>query len=1417
MSRWLCFALFALMLAPAQAAGATTEFRTSFEAGDPPPAPALERQSGVTAGTQAVVQTATASAENPPNETAPKAFDGSADTKWLAFAPSGWLQAQLAAPVAVVSYTVTSGNDAPGRDPRDWTLAGSDDGATWTALDTQTGQDFGARGQSRSYTLANATAYGYYRLTITANHGDPITQLAELTLDGATAQPGMRVAVDSGPTAGPNIKPNAGFSGLHALKYAGEQTVDGRGYADTKLFDTNLAVTGDSRLSYELFPALGGDLHYPSTYSGVDLVFSDGSTLSDHGIKELYPDQWNHRTVDLGAYAGRTITKILIGYDDPNGKARFSGWLDDLAITAQPARTTSSHLSDWALTTRGTNSSGSFSRGNNFPATAVPHGFNFWTPETNANSLDWLYDYARANNADNLPTLEAFGLSHEPSPWMGDRQTFQVMPSLGTDTSRSARALPFHHANEIAHPNYYAVTFDDGIKGEIAPTDHAAALRFTFPGDATLIFDNVDRGTASLSIDQAHNALTAVSDTNDSNGATPMYIYATFDRPMTASATTRDRTGWAKFSGSTVTMRIATSLISPAQAQRNLALEIAPTDTFDSVEGRAQAAWDRKLGAIEVQGASDDQKTTLYSNLYRLNLYPNSGFEDTPAGIAHMVQSPLADPAVVPGKVYVNNGFWDTYRTAWPAYALLYPKDAGELVDGFVQQYRDTGWISRWSSPGAANLMTGTSSDVAFADAYLKGVKFDAAGAYAAALKDATVAPPGDPFDSDVGRKGLVKSIFLGYTPNQVAEGLSWALEGYINDYGIGNLAAALGHSDEAGYFLSRAQGYTRLFDPRVGFFQGRSASGDWTTDPSVFDPRVWRQGGDYTETDGWNFAFHAPQDGQGLADLYGGRDGLAAKLDQFFATPETAQFPGTYGGTIHEMLEARDVRMGQWGASNQVSHHIPYMYDYAGQPWKTQALVREATRRLFLGSDIGQGYPGDEDNGEMSAWWLFSALGFYPLQAGSPNYVLGSPLFTRAVVHLDGRDLVINAPRNSASNVYVQGVRLNGRRLDRTWFSQRDIARGGTLDFDLGPTPSHWGADGPPPSLTTGAKAPYPLTDAAGLGDGEPSAHALFDDDSRTTASAHAVEFALDRTRHVSYYTLTSAPTAGADPSAWIVKGTSDGRHWKVLDLRWKQTFPWRSQTRPFALRHAADVNRVRIDFAGKPATLGEVEILSDRAVPPSPLTMRADTAAGRAGDTVQVPVTVTDSRPHPPACTLTATGWTTQTGPCTSLDVTIPAGTAPGSYPLRLVARAGGATARVETSITVIGNTITFTPGTDAEAPWLFETGGSQLDGAIYDGHGRFADNGAHFTYRFPVPRGVAQAKLTLELGNEFLVNVSPDNSTWKEVLREPTQEHDQNNYGPRDLTVDTSGSWLYVKVSDAFPNDGWGGWLGKLTLTY
>ncbi|MGW8552898.1 GH92 family glycosyl hydrolase [Streptomyces tubercidicus] len=1066
----------------------------------------------------------------------------------------------------------------------------------------------------------------------TGPDGKPRT--SGVTPETTPRTPGMTTATDTGPRDSPTAKAHAGFSGGHALRYAGTHTAHGRGYSYNKIFDVDVPVTAATSLSYKIFPEMAQrDPDYPATHAAVDLAFTDGTYLSElsavdqHGTpltprgqaaaKTLLANQWNNREARIGAVAaGKTVDRILVGYDAPSAPGTapsFRGWIDDLTLAPKAPDKPLAHLADYAVTTRGTLSSGSFSRGNTFPATAVPNGFNFWTPVTNAGSSDWLYEYARKNNADNLPTLQAFSASHEPSPWMGDRQTFQVMPSVaaGTpDASRTGRALPFHHANETARPHYYGVTFDNGLKTEITPTDHAALMRFTFPGDrASLIFDNVNN-KGGLSLDTGRGIVTGFSDVKSglSVGATRLFVYGTFDAPVTGGGRLeggggKDVTGYLRFrpgTDRTVTMRIATSLISVDQAKANLTREIPDGATFTGVRDRARSQWDGLLGRIEVEGASRDQLTTLYSNLYRLYLYPNSGFERV--GSRSRYASPFSPQTgqdtpthtgskIVDGEVYVNNGFWDTYRTTWPAYSLLTPERAGKMVDGFVQQYKDGGWISRWSSPGYADLMTGTSSDVAFADAYVKGVEFDAEAAYAAAVKNATVAPP----HPGVGRKGMTTSPFLGYTSTDTREGMSWALEGYLNDFGIARMGKALyektkkpRYKEESAYFLSRAQNYVKHFDRQVGFFQGRDARGNWRLPPATFDPRVW--GHDYTETNAWTFAFTAPQDTRGLANLYGGRAALAKKLDAYFSTPETAskEFAGSYGQVIHEMTEARDTRMGMYGHSNQPSHHIAYVYDAAGQPWKTQEKVREALSRLYLGSEIGQGYLGDEDNGEMSAWYIFSALGFYPLVMGQGEYAVGSPLFTKATVHLEnGRDLTVNAPRNNARNVYVQGLRVNGKAWNSTALPHRLLARGGTLDFTMGDRPSAWGTGGhgAPASITQDDRVPAPPQDMTGPGGGP-----LFDNTSATSAELTGAPIALTRPARVTSYTLTSADRAKA-PAGWTLEGSPDGKRWTRLDHRDGESFTWDQQTRVFAVPHPGAYRHYRL-VPGGTGTLAEIEL---------------------------------------------------------------------------------------------------------------------------------------------------------------------------------------------------------------------------------
>jgi predicted alpha-1,2-mannosidase len=1071
---------------------------------------------------------------------------------------------------------------------------------------------------------------------------------------------GLDIRVVGGPPADAVLtaKADVGFTGMHSLRYAG--TGNGKP-SSAKLFDANVSVGKDTRLSWLVFPRSNkGDLANPANYLAVDLVFDDGSRLSttaaldQHRVpatakgqgegRVLYPDQWNYVSVDLGSVAkGRRVRSIELTADAPAGET-FEGYLDDVRIADAPALV-SSHPTDYVDTRRGSNANENYSRGNNFPAVALPHGFNFWTPTTNAGS-NWIYQYQARNGADNRPRIEAFSLSHEPSPWMGERQTFQVMPeqveSGAPELNREKRALAFGHDAEVGHPDYYRVHFDNGLTTEITPTDHAAMFRFTFTGKRSqLVFDNLNE-KASVTLDPAGRAIQGWSDVKSglSTGATRLFFYARFDKPVSESGRLtgekRDAaSAWFGFDTSkkdhrVVTMRIATSLIGVDQAKANLAQEIAADDTFETVRARATKAWDDQLGIAKVEGASPDEMTVLYSNLYRLFLYPNHAYENT-GTVAQPVwryASPFSAPAgvntdtatgarIVDGKPFVNNGFWDTYRTAWPAYVLLTPNEAGKMIDGFVQQYRDAGWIARWSSPGYADLMVGTSSDVAFSDAWLKGVRnFDVSAFYQSAIRNASSV-------SDVkgaGRKGIQRSLFIGYTDDGVKEGLSWSMDGYINDFAIGNLASALSknapagdayrssYADDAKYYHSRALGYTNLFDPAVGFFVARDAAGKWRWTEKEFSPIRW--GGDYTETNAWNMAFHAPQDGAGLAALYGGRDKLAAKLDAFFTTPGKYDV-GDYGGEIHEMIEARDVRMGQYGHSNQPSHHIIWMYDQAGQPWKTQDKLRDAVSRLYVGSEIGQGYPGDEDNGEMSAWWLLGAAGFYPLRMGTPEYVIGAPHFPHMTLRLEGGATIdVRAPGVSDTNRYVQSLTVNGQPWNKLTLPHELLARGATLDFVMGPKPSAWGtgADALPASLSPEGSKPAPLVDLTSTG-GKAFGSArggeldkLFDNTSDTVGHLAAkdavVGWHFAHPVSVEMLTLTSGAKAG-DATGWVLEGSTDGKRYEEVDKREGQVWPWRKATRAFAVGTPKPYAWYRLRLVAGDTTgidLGEVEFLGHR-----------------------------------------------------------------------------------------------------------------------------------------------------------------------------------------------------------------------------
>ncbi|MGW6280627.1 GH92 family glycosyl hydrolase [Kribbella sp. NPDC055071] len=1023
----------------------------------------------------------------------------------------------------------------------------------------------------------------------------------------------MDIEVGGGPGGRTSVE--GGFSSVEATRYAGSA---GRAEAGLEWPLAGVTIAAGDRLRYKIYPELDEQLSYAATYAAVELVFADGSRLSKLGVadqygvsltaagqgaaKILYADQWNDVQVDLSAAAGKAVAQVLLVVDAP---ADFQGWIDDVEIGPAPARLDGSDLAAYVDTRRGTNASHDFSRGNTLPITAWPNGFNFLTPVTDASTHRWPYEYQRTNNADNRPELQGLTFSHQPSPWMGDRDQLTIMPVAAAEPLGDPveRAVAFSHDDEIARPDLFSVQLANGVRAELAPTDHGAIFRFAFPAEAAgrhLVFDGIDDNNG---FEYDGTALTGWVENGAETGRTQMYCYGVFsvDATFGPAAGGRKNARAATFAADDVVLRIATSFISVDQARHNLELELEGR-SFDEIQQAANQAWNERLQVIRPEGATEPQLRTVYGNLYRLNLYPNSQFEN--AGTADEPEYRYASPVVPidadgnavvkPGKMYVNSGFWDTYRTAWPAYAFLYPELTAELVDGFVQQYRDGGWIARWSSPGYADCMTGTSSDVAFADAYLKGVPLpDPLATYDAGLRNATVAPEA----TEVGRKGVETGFFASYVSTDTEESVSWALEAYLNDFGLALMASRLADDpsvpverraqlrEEAEYLRRRSLNYVLLFDPAINFFQGRRADGRFAKTPEEFDPCEW--GGDFTETDGWNFAFHVAHDGRGLANLYGGPRGLEAKLDEFFATPELAVKKGTYSIVIHEMLEAQAVRMGQFGFSNQPAHHIAYIYNYAGTPYKTQAIVREVLDRLFVGEQIGQGYPGDEDNGEMSAWYLFSALGIYPLRVGAPEYAIGAPLFARTVVTPQGGEPIVITAANH-EHPYVQEVRVDGKQLPVASITDAELRAAGQIDFVLGPEPSDWGTLDLPPALTTDDAVAKPLVDLIPTDPANP----LFDDTSATeTLVESPITWSLPEAATATSYTLTSGHSAG-DPTDWLLEASPDGTTWSVLDERTGQTFPWRRQTRPFTIPTPDSYQHYRLTLT-EPATLAQVELL--------------------------------------------------------------------------------------------------------------------------------------------------------------------------------------------------------------------------------
>ncbi len=726
----------------------------------------------------------------------------------------------------------------------------------------------------------------------------------------------------------------------------------------------------------------------------------------------------------------------------------------------------------------GTDSTPAYSHGNTNPAALLPFPLTCWAAQT-AEDGGWFYQYGKT-------TIQGIRSSHQPSVWIGDYGCITLMPTVGAvEVEADKRASPFDHRRESAKPWRYAVAFDRyGTTAEVAPTVRCAIFRFTYPAsaEAHLLVDDGPGGGGTISIDRDARRITGV--TRSYKRDYPMHFVMEFDRPLNAlgtwtgreqhagasSADGGDKTrigailGFATAAGGMVTVRIGTSFIDGEQAARNLALELPGWD-LDAVAAQGRAAWSRELQRFGVEGGSSAQRAVFATAVYRALSYPHTRNEPGDGG-AMRHRSPFDSGKVHDGACYTDNGFWDTFRAQYPLIMTFWPERGADIIRGLVNAYAESGWMPIWPGPGHLACMIGTHADAVVADAVAKGITgFDRDTAYAAMRKD------GDEITSWwlAGRRGLKEYLHYGYIPADLRIGAETArtLEYAYDDWCIAQVAGALGRSDDAARFLQRARSYAKVFDPATGFMRGRNQDGSWQ---EPFDPLAW--GDPYIEGSAWQYTWSVQHDPYGLMALYGGRAAFAAKLDAMMASPSEFHL-GSYKATIHEMREFADARQGQYAHTNEPVHHVLYLWLFAGQPWKTQYWVRDTMDRLYLPGPGG--LCGDEDTGQMSAWFVWNAIGLYPFCPGQPSYVIGSPLFPRmSVAVAAGRTFTVEARGNSPLNRYIQAATLNGKPFTRTWISHQELVGGGTLTLEMGPQPNeHWGsgeADGPPRCLPPAA-----------------------------------------------------------------------------------------------------------------------------------------------------------------------------------------------------------------------------------------------------------------------------------------------------------------------------------------------------------
>lgn len=712
-------------------------------------------------------------------------------------------------------------------------------------------------------------------------------------------------------------------------------------------------------------------------------------------------------------------------------------------------------LVQYVNTLQGTNSTYELSWGNTYPTTAVPYPMNSWSPQTGKNGDGWKYQYSAT-------TIRGFQPTHQCSPWVGDYGVFSLMPVSELVVDESKRATPFSHDKEIAKPHYYKVTLENGITTEFSPTTRSAHFRFSFPakGDAFLVLDGYTK-TSQVQIDVANHRITGYVHNGAFSPKTHKnYFIIQFDKPFVSYGTWENRKNtiqknnlrregegigaYVQFAkGSKVQAKVSTSYISPEQAEVTMTRELGKHSSVEVTKQAAADVWNQLLNRVLVEGGTEEDMKTFYSCMFRANLFSHKFYEEKEDGSPYYY-SPY-DEKIHDGYMFTDNGFWDTFRSQFPLTNILHPTMQGQYMQALLDAQEQCGWLPSWSFPSETGGMVGNHSISLLTDAWVKGIRtFDPEKALKAYAHEAMNKGPWGGANGRVRWKDYYQ---LGYIPYPESMGsTAQTLEYCYDDFCAYQLAKMTGNKFYEEVFARQIYNYKNVYDPSVGFMRGRKLDGSWAD----FDAFEW--GGPYCEGNAWHYNWSVFHDVQGLIDLTGGDERFVAKIDSVFALPGIVKY-GTYGTKIHEMLEMELAKMGQYAQGNQPIQHMIYLYSYAGQPWKTQYWIRQVMDRLYNSSE--NGYPGDEDQGGMSSWYVLSALGIYSVCPGTDEYVLGSPKFRKTTITMkDGKKFVIEAKGNSKDNVYIQNATLNGKRHTRNYIHYSDIVNGGVLELQMGNQP---------------------------------------------------------------------------------------------------------------------------------------------------------------------------------------------------------------------------------------------------------------------------------------------------------------------------------------------------------------------------